>query len=230
MKNMMLSVALGLLLTGGIVSTSSAALIGVTDYGNYFSDAETDLDWMDVTLSIGRSYSDVSGHLGAGGDYQGWRYATASEFGVMLTSVTGEASNITGPAQNSGALDENQLEDVISILGDTFGENYMNYHGISYCDNTSNCVDGDMRYTYGILADPQYSYGNYIHTGIIYDDDRYNSIVDYISTTGIVHQSFPNSVIGSFLVRNTAPVPEPSTFLLLGSGLVGLAFWRKRQA
>ena len=31
------------------------------------------------------------------------------------------------------------------------------------------------------------------------------------------------------VLDNPAPVPEPSTFLLLGSGLAGLVFWRKRQ-
>lgn len=36
-------------------------------------------------------------------------------------------------------------------------------------------------------------------------------------------------LVTGFNEANSAPVPEPSTMLLLGGGLAGLAFWRRKQ-
>lgn len=47
-----------------------------------------------------------------------------------------------------------------------------------------------------------------------------------------VHDNYSNLVnFGeiAFDATSSAPVPEPSTMLLFGGGLVGLAFWRKRK-
>ena len=38
-------------------------------------------------------------------------------------------------------------------------------------------------------------------------------------------------VYGNWMIRaNASPVPEPSTFLLLGAGLAWLAVWRKKRS
>ncbi len=48
--------------------------------------------WLDVTETIGRSYNDIKGKLGTGGEFAGWRVATEPEirqlfvnFGLPLT-------------------------------------------------------------------------------------------------------------------------------------------------
>ena len=79
-------------LTAGMISASiaanaNAALIGINDplYGagqdgqNITLDTDTGLEWLDVTLTTNRSYNDIAGQFGSGGDFTGWRHATAGE-------------------------------------------------------------------------------------------------------------------------------------------------------
>ena len=60
---------------------------------------ETGLDWLDVPLSSGRSYDEVSIEFGPGGDFAGFRYATKSEVAALYRSVGIE--NISGPPASS---------------------------------------------------------------------------------------------------------------------------------
>lgn len=47
---------------------------------------------------------------------------------------------------------------------------------------------------------------------------------------GDISMRWTMSCGNDFLEITTAPIPEPSTYLLLGSGIIGLAFWRRRRA
>ena len=52
-----------------------------------------------------------------------------------------------------------------------------------------------------------------------------------LNTSGVDNTPFTNGTGEITPTGNdTAPVPEPSTFILLGACLAGMAFWRKRSA
>jgi hypothetical protein len=63
-------------------------------------DTALGLDWLDVPISAGRSYDDVSLQLGAGGDFEGFRYATREEVGDLLEGVGITTINASGTHEN----------------------------------------------------------------------------------------------------------------------------------
>ncbi|MBI3963453.1 MAG: hypothetical protein HY341_00475 [Candidatus Kerfeldbacteria bacterium] len=52
--------------------------------GSITRDTVTRLEWLDVTQTVGRSFVDVSGRLGPGGAYEGFRHAMASELRTLF--------------------------------------------------------------------------------------------------------------------------------------------------
>jgi len=60
----------------------------IIDHGNFLTDTETQLDWLDVTLSVDRSYNDVSSQFDKGGDFSGWRFASIDEIKTLVRHYT----------------------------------------------------------------------------------------------------------------------------------------------
>lgn len=71
--------------------------------------------------------------------------------------------------------------------------------------------------------------GNLLNT--IYSNSDFTQIFDFSGY--MVHSVMVSGTfyaIDDVTYGNSNPVPEPSTIILLGSGLAGLAFWRRRKA
>jgi hypothetical protein len=131
------------------------------------------------------SYNSVVAETGSGGQFEGWAVASAKQFGTMWDDITGESAGITGPFQYSIAERGTQIDEVITLFGDTFGYGYLSERGSSYCDlYPTKCPDGDLRQSRGFLLDRTPStngdYEQYL--GEISDLDSYDSKPDLIST------------------------------------------------
>ena len=68
-------------------------------------DSDTNLAWLDLTHTINRSYDDVASKLGAGQEFDGYRYATEAEVLTFLTNagipdVPGTSTSNVAPITN----------------------------------------------------------------------------------------------------------------------------------
>lgn len=169
--------------------------------GSITRDTIQGLDFLDVTLSTGRSYNDVSGEFGIGGDFEGFRYATESEVLQLANFVF---SPDVAPGTSSGASGFFQVgtdwPDLVSNLGNT----------ITYTSTT----DGTLGFATPTVP---LSVGRIRWVGLI----NRSVGVDQLNASNSQLKSFSSADFGSFLV---VAVPEPSPvlyFCCLGVGLAG---------
>jgi hypothetical protein len=91
---------------------------------NVTYDGETDLEWLDLTVTEGRTFDDITGvdgtnELAPGGDFEGFRHAAARE-------VTGWGFAEDGLYENLGANGS-----FVSVAGYPITRNMMSYLGCS---------------------------------------------------------------------------------------------------
>lgn len=212
-----------------VSSSAAAALTEVDDLTlpaspdgfNLTVDDVTGLEWLDLTVTAGRTYDDIVGNdgtdeLGPGGDFEGFRYATDLE-------VSGW---INGPQQDSLFSNFGMTSTFASIGGFDIVRSYMAYLGCQGSCGTFGFIQGlalddlDSGQFVWFKAEAGPSQGSMFGSlGVSLDTPQMS-----LPTNG------SSSSFGHFLVR---AVPEPGVALALALGtasLAGLSGRRSRAA
>ncbi|MBW2280908.1 MAG: PEP-CTERM sorting domain-containing protein [Deltaproteobacteria bacterium] len=197
-----------------LVFLNDASLPSSADGNNITRDTSTGLEWLDVDVSVGRTFGDLTGTDGSnefttGGDFEGFRYATMLEF-------TGQTA---GPQLDSLMLSFNMGIPSYSFIGGyALVRPFLLQMGCF-----ASCAGHG--YAWGALVD-----------GLGAEDQIYvqaftSSGFNWgaVQASATLSPAVPNNAFplqkGNWLVR---AAPEPGTGLLVAMGLAALASRRRR--
>lgn len=219
MRTFIFATLLILSLSAVTASKSIALPIDFIDHGNYTTDTISDLDWLDVTETVGMSYNSVQAQFGSGGVYEGWRYATINDLTTMLSNWVGAPI----PAFNvSLEFPQGSSEGLINLLGAT--ETHLGSGEISI--QTEGLLD------YNPFIDPVSGISTHLSVYIQYEflapDVEYSGLTEGFERDDNVGDRFNRS--GSFLIRDAqvSAVPLPGAAWLFTAALSGLG-WLSRK-
>ena len=175
-------------------------------------DDVTGFSWLDLTVTKGMSYHEVTVQLGLGGQFAGFRYATNSEvielwenFNIQLASGNTILSTIT----------DLNIQTATQLLGDT-GAPSLTYLTASHGLTTDTATPG----THSVLGAGLFEEGVASSYKSQYKIDGY----EYFNS------NTTNLSVGSYLIAtDVTSVPLPATVLLFGSGLIVLIGFSRRK-
>jgi hypothetical protein len=192
-------------LAGIVLTISSSANAALIDFGEFTRDTDTGLEWLDLTESTGLSYNDVSSQFGAGGQFEGWAYASVVQIDSLFDSAGG-----TGPydIQDKGFQQSSTaVSTLLAFWGTTAGDGFSLPFQSSFIIGTSPLPVN--QHEVGLVA-------LNLETNSIMTSSGFNSQAD-----DFTHQAY-----GHALVR---VVPIPAAVWLFGSGLIGLIGFSRRK-
>lgn len=188
-------------------------------------DSRTNLQWLDVTATLGVSQYDILGGSG-GWIADGFRYASFDEFkGLLSSGDMTEVGNYSSPGSTDGYFRGSAAvgQALLGLIG-----------GATNASGAYNSTIGFIAPTpcgndHSSLCEPLFIHGQYVSPGFFSYAVRvqWNDSVGArtIPTDGPYYANAQPFYIGSFLVR---AVPEPAGYLLLLTGMLMLCYTGRR--
>lgn len=218
-----------------------------SDFGNFTVDLTSNLEWLDVTATAGRSYCDVnsdiqdqSPSLACGfssdtfGVSEGWRYATSAEFEQLVSNFFAVDYQGTFNSPFGGLTDIPFIEQFISLFGDTLA---FDYDSQLFPESRTE-LEGSG-YIRGILADDMgidAKIAGDVEDFQVFDLTNNVPLYDYadqISNTNSYSIEYRGNEVGHWLVRDThlssVPVSEAPSLALFLIALGAFLQTRKKR-
>lgn len=175
------------------------SLAAIINNDTYTTDTISGLDWLDLSKTSNRSYSDISAKFGTGNEFAGWRYATLLEIEEFWTAFGGNNTYYNGSSTHNNGLFE--------IIAPLWGDLYCIDTGCDIGTGFSRIISGDA-----------YDSFNQSTATMGY----HSSVTDYFDSNGTPRTILDtNPWVGSALVRSTV-IPVPAAVWLFASGILGL--------
>ncbi len=187
-------------------------------------DPDTGLEWLDTTITDGRSFTEVNAGWGGWTTFSGFRYATMAEVRALAVSAGVTPNFLYGTYLAPGnSVYVDQIIALTRLLGPTF---IYEDEGSPY----------QRRSVMGYVADdysssPDYAnYGRYAEIGF-YELGWTTQAWVYDGSSTQVYRDGQYGTHGSFLVREsvTEQVPEPDTLVLSGVALLAALGMRRKN-
>ena len=184
---------------GGLMASSDASF-GV---GSITVDTDSGLEWLDINLSTGFSYTAILPEL-SGGMFDGFRLATDEEVVELWVNAGIPVINNVGSPLN--------VSPVQALLNDFIG---------------STSVENGNPQAFGFTADIANGAVSRATLDFFFENGNPNYLASADIGTQGLGTSFPG--FGAWLVRDRAAIPEPGSFYLVMLAL-GMLGWSQRRS
>ncbi len=200
-----------------IAGSASAVLISKNDplygMGSLTVDSSTGLEWLDLSVTDGMSFNEVSGQLGFGGTYSGFRFATPEE--IFALFVEAQIPDINQPGDFGHIGTQANAQSALALV-QLMGPSYqVEVSGVLLSEIAGFSSQHASINGFDLIQMPYVT----VREGV-----GGQSFGEVFTTGSWIFPSNPYEGVGSWLVR---PVPEPSIILLMCAGLL-LVFVRVR--